>query len=146
MGLPQLPQIWHISIKVIIAVPKTDDTGSCPVCATMESVKESITNAWWWNLGLSAGIAIFNDKRLGDRTLNAHDMVKMDKIIEEWEDVINPILSDLDSPMEIIVDMFFDDYAAAKEKILDSGAKKKIEYLEKMAAFGEVIKKIDEKI
>ena len=82
-----MPQIWHISIKVIIAVSKTDDTGSCPVCATMGKMKESIADAWWWNLGLAVGIAIFNDKRLGDRTLNAHDMVKIDRIIEEWEDV-----------------------------------------------------------
>ena len=112
----------------------------------MESVKESIAKAWWWNLGLSAGIAIFNDKRLGGRTLNAHDMVKMDEIIEEWEDVINPILSELDNPMEIIVDMFFDDYAAAKEKILDASAKRKAMYLEEMAAFGDAIKKIDKKL
>ena len=112
----------------------------------MESVKESIVNAWWWNLGLSAEIAILKDKRLGGRTLNAHDMVNMDEIIEEWENVINPILSDLDNPMEIIVDMFFDDYAAAKEKILDCGAKKKMKYIKEMAVFGEVIKKIDEKI
>ena len=76
------------------------------------------------------------------RKFGKADTEKLQKAKEEWHEVFRPVtkfFTRISDDEQVVVDLFFDDYEPIKERILDRGA-------EIMSIFGEVTKKIDEKL
>lgn len=64
---------------------------------------------------------------------------KLKAIIDEWRPVLTPTAGFFHDSWSSIVDIYFGDFQAAKERLTDEGA-------ELMSRFGDSIKKIDEKL
>ena len=114
----------------------------------MKKTNKKEMSIWMKSAKISAMLNIKKDRRFGGKDFDKNDENRLNNIAEEWNSAIGPILPSLDGPSRagLLVDMFFNDYSAAKERILDASAKKKAMYLEEMAAFGDAIKKIDKKL
>ena len=85
--------------------------------------------------------AILNDERFGGKKFTTEDLEKLQESKEMWKEIFRPIAKYFfvyDS-VDVVIDIFFNDYEAIKEKALDKSG-------EIMAVFGECVKKIDEKI
>lgn len=111
-------------------VSKTNGTGSAPVCATiMDALLEGKL--------LELVSRITKDKRFekGRKV----SMSELESIVNEWRPVLTPTKGFFHDSWSSIVDIYFGDFEAAKERLTDEGA-------EVMARFGDSLKKIEEKI
>ena len=114
---------------VSAAVPKTERAGSSPVCATiMNTIVEGKL--------LEMVLRITEDERYNGEKVS---MDKLRSIVNEWRPVLTPTAGFFHDSWSSIVDIYFGDFQAAKERLTDEGA-------ELMSRFGDSIKKIDEKL
>ena len=80
---------------------------------------------------------ISNDDRQKGKKLKNEDLDKLDNIVKEWDEVLTPLKHFFHNKSASIIDIFFNDYESAYERLTDEGA-------DAMSKLGESLKKLKE--